>query len=158
MSGRWSVRAQAVLVLVLVALLGALLGVLGQRLLAQQAPTPADEPHVGVRPLERPPLRPGHRARGALRFAERLDEELELTPAQRAAIDSILAEERARVRQLTAEVQPRFRQIAQQTRARIDRVLTDAQRAELRRIRQERIRHERLLRLGEPLPGSRPPR
>jgi hypothetical protein len=156
MSGRLSVRAQALLVLVLVALLGALLGVLGQRLLAQQDTTPPDERPAGVQPFEHPPLRPGPRGRGALRFAERLDEQLELTAAQRAAIDSILAEQRARVRELTAEVQPRFRQVAQQTRARIDSVLTDAQRAELRRIRQERVRQERLLRRGDR--DRRPPR
>jgi hypothetical protein len=60
------------------------------------------------------------------------------------------------VRQLTAEVQPRFRQIAEQTRARIDQVLTDEQRVELRRIRQERLRQERRLRMGEPRSGRRP--
>jgi Spy/CpxP family protein refolding chaperone len=154
MSERLSVRAQAIVVLALVATLGALLGILGDRLLAQQSPAEPDTPAPGMRPFDRPG-RPDPRGLGP-RFAERLGQELDLAPAQRAAIDSIIAEERARVRQLTAEVQPRFRQIAEQTRARIDQVLTDEQRVELRRIRQERLRQERRLRMGEPRPGRRP--
>jgi Spy/CpxP family protein refolding chaperone len=161
MSVRMSVRAQAVTVLALVATLGALLGILGDRLLAQPRP-PATEPAppvMGPPPMAAPSPRPGQRPPRGPRFAERLSDELNLTETQRAAIDSILAEQGARVRALNAEVQPRFQQIAEQTRTRIDQVLTDEQRAELRRIRQARIRQERLLRMGEPRPpGRRPPR
>jgi Spy/CpxP family protein refolding chaperone len=156
MNVRLGVRAQAIVVLALVAALGALVGILADRLLAEQNPTPAAAPPAGggaFRGRGRPEFFPRG---GPLRFIEQLSEELELTPAQRAAIDSIVAEERARVRQLTAEVQPRFRQIAEQTRTRIDQVLTAEQRAELRRIRQERIREERLLRGRELRPGRRP--
>jgi|SRR5687768_796452 len=163
MSVRMSVRAQAAIVLALVATLGALLGILGDRLLAQPRP-PATEPAppaLGQEPgpMAAQPPRPGQRPPRGPRFAERLSDELNLTEAQRAAIDSILAEQGARVRALNAEVQPRFQQIAEQTRTRIDQVLTDEQRTELRRIRQARIRQERLLRMGEPRqPGRRPPR
>jgi hypothetical protein len=155
MSGRLDVRAQAVIVLALVATLGALLGIMGDRLLAQQQPAAVEPAPSGPGPFVRPPLRPEQLPRGP-RFAERLSAELGLTAPQRAEIDSILAEERARVRVLTAEVQPRFRQIAEQTRTRIDQVLTPEQRAELRRIRQERNRQERLRRMTEPRPGRRP--
>jgi Spy/CpxP family protein refolding chaperone len=155
MSARLGVRGQAIVVLALVAALGALLGIMFDRLLAQQDTTVSARPVTDAGPIARP-VRPGALGRGPLRFAERLGAELGLTPAQRAAIDSIMAEERARVRELTAEVQPRFRQIAAQTRARVDQVLTDEQRAELRRIRQERARRERLPRAGERRPGRRP--
>lgn len=138
-----SARLQAIIVLALVATFGALAGILADRRLARPpvAEAPAQLPMRG--PPGGGPAGPGGMGAGQLRYIEALSEQLELTPAQRAAIDSIVAEQRHRVHELQQEVQPRFRQIAEQTRIRIDQVLTDAQRQEMRRLRQARLRQER---------------
>jgi hypothetical protein len=135
-------RTQAIVLLALVATSGALAGVVGDRLLTDRADTAAREP---AREDARPgmPGGPGpwrFEARPAERYGERLALSLELSPAQRAAIDSIMAEEQVRVRALTAEVQPRFRAIAEEARARVEDVLTAEQRERLRAMREERMR------------------
>jgi Spy/CpxP family protein refolding chaperone len=138
-------KVQAVVLLLLVATSGALAGIVGDRLLTDRqdpAGAPADT-------LTAPPFGGPWRweARPQVRYAERLGDVLELTPAQRTAIDSIVAEEQARVRALTEQVQPRFREIARDARDRIEELLTAAQRETLRSLREERMR---TLRRGDP--------
>lgn len=133
---RWSPgpRAQAGIVLALVATLGALLGILGDRLVAQQREAPpAMEPPPGRTPgMMRPEM-----VRG---YGQQLARHLDLTDGQRAQIDSILMQERLRVRELNREFQPRFRAVARQTRERVEAVLTPEQRARLGELRTERMR------------------
>jgi hypothetical protein len=139
-----SPRAQAIIVLALVAVCSAMVGILADRLLAQQSAG------VAVPRVEGPSRGPGGGPGGPgglggqLRYIELLGEQLALTERQQGAIDSIVAEQRQRVHALQQEIQPRFRQIAEQTRASIDRVLTDSQRQQLRQLRQERARQDRL--------------
>ena len=118
-------RAQAVLVLTLVAALGALLGILGDRYVAQQRSRGDD-------------VRAGGPDR--VRFIDRMAEHLELTDEQRTAIDSILAQQQVRVRALTREYQPQFRTIAEDTRHSIEAVLTPEQRERMRTLRRDRLR------------------
>ncbi|HEX6133892.1 MAG TPA: hypothetical protein VFZ24_08010 [Longimicrobiales bacterium] len=137
-------RAQAVLVLALVAALGALIGIAGDRYVAQQR-VPA--PDAGA-----PPFRNGPRGpqAGMPPYTERLAERLDLTAEQRTAIDRIVAEQQRRVRALTSEFQPQFHAIAQDTRERVDAVLTPEQRERMRTMRNERLR-----RLGTERPTFR---
>ena len=130
-------RAQAAVVLALVAVVGALIGILGDRIVAQQR---ADSPPDSVARNMMPRRGDGpRRGPGMSRFADQLATRLDLSVDQRAAIEDIIAEEQQRVRALTAEFQPRFRMIAQQTRERVDSVLTPAQREELRTMRRQRM-------------------
>jgi Spy/CpxP family protein refolding chaperone len=128
-------RAQAGIVLALVAAVGALLGILGDRLVAQQrdAATP-----VVTRPGPGPA--PGMPGMGAMRYGDRLALRLDLTADQRARIDSILAQEQIRIRELSRQFQPQFRAIADQTRERVEAVLTQEQRERLGELREERMR------------------
>jgi Spy/CpxP family protein refolding chaperone len=165
-------RGQAVIVLALVATLGALAGVLGERIVAQQragaleatAPRPFRGPPgmMGRGPLasDATTRAPGQRgangmmrapAAAEVRYAERLSTMIELTAEQQVAIDSIVTEERRRVSELTAQLEPRFRQIAQETRQRVEAVLTPEQREQMRTMRQQRMRM-----LTEPGPRRQP--
>lgn len=137
-------RAQAALILALVATLGALLGILGDRLVASQRSSsePGDAPG-----------RMNGDMMPASRFGGRLTERLDLTAEQRSRIDAILAEQQAQARTLTSEYQPQFRALADQTRERIEAVLTDEQREQMRAMRQ-RMRRPGDMRRG--MPGVRP--
>lgn len=128
-----SPRVQAILVLALVATLGALIGILGDRYIATQR---ADVAQPG---LERAPL---PMASGA-RYVEGLTRSLNLSAAQRTQIDSILAEDRVRARALTMQFQPQFRALASETRERVEAVLTADQREQLRAMRQQHMRGRR---------------
>ena len=131
-------RAQAVLVLALVGTIGALLGILGDRIIAQRS---AEMPGEGPRLSQSRGMMP------AMRYSDRLADRLNLTADQRVRIDSILAEERIRARELAQEFQPQFRSLAEQTRMRVESVLTAEQREQMRAIRQQRAR-----RMGDPRP------
>lgn len=137
-------RAQAALILALVATLGALLGILGDRLIASQRGVPEPAAAPGRMPGEMMP---------DSRFGGRLAERLDLTAEQRSRIDAILAEQQAQARVLTREYQPQFRALANQTRERIEAVLTDEQREQMRTMRQ-RMRRPGEMRRG--MPGVRP--
>jgi Spy/CpxP family protein refolding chaperone len=144
-------RVQAVVLLLLVATASALAGIVGDRLVSDRQPatTPAsDAPAAGAGPWRWEP-------RADVRYGERLYGALDLSVAQRAAIDSIVAEQQVRIRELNEEVRPRFRAIAEQTRGRIEGVLTEEQRDRLRQLREERAR---TLREGGHMRGSRPDR
>jgi Spy/CpxP family protein refolding chaperone len=62
------------------------------------------------------------------RLSDRIARELDLTPAQRVRVDSIMARRIRDIEQVRQEVGPRVRQIFATTRAEIDSVLTPAQR------------------------------
>ncbi|HSJ08121.1 MAG TPA: hypothetical protein VK936_15555 [Longimicrobiales bacterium] len=130
-------RVQAIVLLLLVATAGAVAGIVGDRLVSERAdPSPAVEearPGPGAGPWR-------WEARRDMRYGERLSSDLDLSPAQRAAIDSIVRDQQQRVRSLTAEVEPQFRAIAEQTRGRVEAVLTPEQRARLAELRDERRR------------------
>lgn len=137
-----SPRAQAVLILAFVATLGALLGILGDRVLASRrasSPPPAEWT---------PPPRGGMMPGG--RYGEGLATRLDLSASQRAQIDSILAEDRVRARELTRQFQPQLRQLAEATRARVEAVLTPEQLEQLRAMRQQ----QRMRRRGDIRPGG----
>jgi Spy/CpxP family protein refolding chaperone len=65
---------------------------------------------------------------GPRRMTDRLARELDLTPAQRARVDSIMARRIHDIEQVRQDVRPRVRQIFATTRAELDSVLTPAQR------------------------------
>jgi Spy/CpxP family protein refolding chaperone len=132
-------RVQAVLVLALVGTIGALLGILGDRVIAQRsAALPGEVPRMS---------QPRGGMIPAMRYSDRLADRLNLTADQRVRIDSILAEERIRARELAQEFQPQFRSLAEQTRMRVESVLTAEQREQMRAMRQQRAR-----RMGDPRP------
>lgn len=58
---------------------------------------------------------------------ERFSEELELTDAQQARIDTILAGVRDRMHEMWSEVRPRYRAVVDSARGRIEEVLTEEQ-------------------------------
>ena len=153
MSAQLGARTQAIIVLALVATLGALLGILGDRLLSRRNTT--DVPAAGPGMIGGPP-RGGQPGRGMqagnqLRYAEWLGDVLELTPEQRATIDSLVVAGAEEVRTLRQEMEPKLREVARQTRVSIDQVLTVEQRQQLRALRQERLR---ALRPNQPRRGG----
>ncbi|HEX5436958.1 MAG TPA: hypothetical protein VFW98_07360 [Gemmatimonadaceae bacterium] len=68
---------------------------------------------------------------GPRHLDDRLAGQLELTPAQRARIDSIMARNLRDIEQVRQQVRPRMREIYASTRAEMDSVLTPDQRARL---------------------------
>jgi Spy/CpxP family protein refolding chaperone len=136
-------RVQAIVLLLLVATSSALAGIVGDRLITDRHSEPAAGAVAPANGAGDPSARPGPwqwEPRVGMRYGERLHGALDLTPAQRAAIDSIVAEQQREVRQLNEEIRPRFRAIAEQTRDRIEDVLTEEQRIRLRALREERVR------------------
>lgn len=144
-------RAKAAALLTLVWVLGVLVGVgvdralVGRALLARPAPEGVESPGPRPRwprrdemPMPQGLLRPGRM--GELRFSQQMSEALGLTPEQKAAIDSIMEENRVRVRALAREYNPRFRAIVEETRRELDAVLTAEQRERLRAIQGSRRR------------------
>lgn len=134
-------RGQAGLILALVATIGALLGILGDRYIATRRAVnagPVWERMDGSRAMM-----PG------MRYGEGLAARLDLSDEQRARIDSILADNRARARELTAQYQPQFRALAEETRRSVEAVLTSEQQAQLRAMREQRMQGR---------PGMRPDR
>lgn len=148
-------RARALALILLVAALGALIGIGVDRALAGPAPEARVEVDATDRVREwraRGPMRPMRRARGAAgpgarqaamgaRFLEQLETELGLSAEQSEAIERILQEDQERVRELMREYQPRFRAIARATREKIEEVLTEEQRERRRSLAPNRGRH-----------------
>lgn len=144
-------RGQAVLVLALVAALGALLGILGDRYIATQRA-------VDSRPLLERTDGPRGGMMTGMRYGEGLAARLDLSDDQRARIDSILADNRTRARELTARYQPQFRELAEETRRSVEAVLTAEQQAELRALREQRMRARPGMRSDRPGMRSDRPR
>ena len=154
MSAQLGARTQAIIVLAMVATLGALLGILGDRLLTQRntMEVPAAGPGMmGGPPRGGPPPGRGMQGGNQLRYAEWLGDVLELTREQRATIDSLVVAGAEEVRALRQEMEPKLREVARQTRVSIDQVLTTEQRQQLRALRQERLR---ALRPNQPRRGG----
>jgi Spy/CpxP family protein refolding chaperone len=134
-----STRTQAVVLLLLVATSGALAGVVGDRLLIDRS----SGERSTARPAQQAPTEDGPwrwEARPDERYGERLAHSLELTDAQRAAIDSIVDVQQDRVQALAQEIQPQFHAIAAEARSSIEEVLTPGQRARLHSLRDQRMR------------------
>ncbi|MEO8032423.1 MAG: hypothetical protein ABJC74_16810 [Gemmatimonadota bacterium] len=83
------------------------------------------------------------------RILDRMVEDLDLTPAQQAQVDSLLATQTDSLHVLMTRMRTNFRDLSARTRARIDSVLTDSQRVRLPRT-SSRIPIEH-----EPEPGER---
>jgi hypothetical protein len=176
-------RAQAATVLALVATLGALAGVMGDRMIAQrraealpqgdtlniltqQQPEPVqtgDRPLPADREVAPRPGPPGPGPRGGgppmpqLRFVEMIQERIDLTPEQRTALDSIITEDRARIARITQRTKASMDSVGRSTRVRISALLTPEQRVQVRAIQQERQRvltDERRARMGDPRGGA----
>ena len=87
-----------------------------------------------------PPFGPpdGRRGLGARRgegMRERFARELDLTPAQQVRVDSIMAQQTSDFRRLREAMQPRFDSVLAHAQARLDSVLTQAQRDKLSALR-----------------------
>ena len=79
-------------------------------------------------------MRPGggHRGEG---MRERFARELDLTPAQERRVDSIMAQQMIDFRRIRQEMQPRVDSLLAAAQARLDSVLTPAQREKLKALR-----------------------
>lgn len=106
-------RLQGLVLLVLIFLVGVLAGVAGERLLSRPRPAEPRAEDEGQRP----------RLPGVF-------EDMDLTPAQRAAIDSIIASGRPRNEAIVSSVLPRLRAVSDSLHQAIRAVLTPAQVAE----------------------------
>jgi Spy/CpxP family protein refolding chaperone len=74
----------------------------------------------------------------------RVAKRLELTPAQAAAVDTILAQRSRQLEAARAEVEPLMKEIMTVTRRQIDSVLTADQRERFQELRrQRRLKHGR---------------
>ena len=193
MSIQVGARARAFSLLLLTATLGATLGIMGDRLIAQRSTVeltarevvaepdalevaepqpvepvdtvepapPAPQPTVTTTPAPQQP-QPQPQAPAVdsaepmpggfvmpgppVPYADRMFALLDLTPEQRAAVDSLMVVQQERVRELTQRIQPRFQAITRETQQQVHRVLTPEQRAHLRTLQQER---NRLMNRGE---------
>jgi hypothetical protein len=132
-------RLQGLTLLVVVFLVGVLAGAAGDRLLLR--PRPSEQ-----RPPEQRPPEP----REGQRLPKVL-EDMDLTPVQRAAIDSILASGRPRNEAIMNEVLPRLRAVSDSLQQGIRAVLTPAQAAEFNAY--QRAHPPRMM-----APSSQPPR
>jgi hypothetical protein len=157
MNPNLSTRAQAIVLLLLVATSGALAGIVGDRLLLDRGSNErTQDPATQQPPGGEGPWR--WEARPDERYAERLAYSLELTEAQRLVIDSIVEVQQDRVQVLSQQIQPQFRAIADETRSSIEDVLTPDQRARLISLREQRMRTMRPG-MRELMPrGDAPPR
>jgi len=91
---------------------------------------------------------------------ERLAQELDLTPEQRTRVDSIMAQQMADFRHLQSTMRPRFDSVLATGQARLDSVLTPAQREKLRTLRSREVfgpRESRGARERRPPPPGPPP-
>lgn len=124
-----SPRFRAMVLLVLVAGLGFVAGVATDRLLLARSARAADAraPRVRVGDAPVPPAS-GRRLVGIPR-PEEIAEELDLTAEQRAELERILAADQAALREVMARVEPSMAAIIEQSRRKIERILTDEQRA-----------------------------
>jgi hypothetical protein len=139
-------QARAAALLVLVAAFGFVAGIITDRLVlsgtpavAADAPAAPDEFRVLLRGRDAPAAN-GERRFGVIMLPERLAGQLDLTPAQQAEIERILAEDQAVMRELTEQFHPRLAQLVERTRQRIAEVLTEEQRERWHELPVMRIR------------------
>jgi len=130
---RGATRTTAVALLAVVALAGMGLGFAADRLALRGRHDAPFRPGAGFGP---PP--DGRRGMGPRRgegMRERFARELDLTPAQQLRVDSIMAEQTTDFRRLREAMQPRFDSVLARAQARLDSVLTPAQRMKLNALR-----------------------
>jgi hypothetical protein len=87
------------------------------------------------------------------RIIDELSTELKLDPAQREAVDRILAEARGRFQELRRELNPRFDQIRNQNNERIRAILTPDQQALFDQWQQREDLKREQRRRNSPKPG-----
>ena len=93
----------------------------------------------------------GHAPSDSLRkgMRERTAKELDLTPAQSAAVDTLMSVQGPKFRALREQFEPRMDSLVTETRAGMDRILTPAQREKSKAMR-ERMRSRGAGRHGPP--------
>ena len=146
---RGATRLVAVAVLVVVALAGAGLGMATDRFLLHQGPGAegrsagegAGYGGRGQRGGMGREVRSSSRGRGegGNGMRDRFARELDLSPAQAARVDSIMAQQAADFRRLREEMQPRFDSLLGKAQSRLDSVLTPAQRDKLKDLREREV-------------------
>jgi Spy/CpxP family protein refolding chaperone len=122
----------AVALLAVVALAGMGLGFAADRLALRDRREMSRRPGPAFGPPE------GRRGMGPRRgdgMRERFARELEFTPEQQVRVDSIMAEQTSDFRRLREAMQPRFDSVLARAQARLDSVLTPAQRVKLNALR-----------------------
>ena len=132
---RGATRGMAVALLVVVALAGMGLGFAADRLALHNA-------HGSVRrsgpgPSFGPPEGGGRRGMGRRgdNMRDRFARELDLTPEQARRVDSIMSQQMSEFRRLRESMQPQFDSVIATAQARLDSVLTPAQREKLKTLR-----------------------
>ena len=70
-------------------------------------------------------------------YRDRFAEELDLTPEQRATVDTLLDAKHAQMAEVMAPIRPRLDSISAATRAQISRILTEEQRPRFERMHEE---------------------
>jgi hypothetical protein len=125
-------RAMAALVMAAVLALGIAAGIaLDRGPLHGGRPRREDRVFVPGAPLREPPGPPRADRRHPASF-DKFVRDLGLTPAQSAAVDSVMTQDFAAVRALRATLQPSVDSIVSRTRQRIDSILTPTQREKYR--------------------------
>jgi hypothetical protein len=135
-SGRLAPRTVAALVMVAIFAAGAAAGVaFDHGVLHGGRPASGGRPEfVPGAAMPHPGSPPGARAPGRPPSFERFVRDLDLTPAQAAVVDSAMARDFAAIRAARETMQPRVDSIVAATRAVIDSVLTEPQRAKYRAL------------------------
>ena len=128
-------RGMAVALLVVVALAGMGLGFAADRLALHNARGSVRRPGPG--PGFGPPEGGGRRGMGRRgdNMRERFARELDLTPEQAQRVDSIMSQQMSDFRRLRESMQPHFDSVLATAQARLDSVLTPAQRDKLQTLR-----------------------
>jgi Spy/CpxP family protein refolding chaperone len=99
------------------------------------------------------PMRHGPSDRMVNHLVDRLDRELELTPAQRTTVTAILKRGRDRIDAIHGAIRPQVRAQMDATSAEIEKVLTPEQRTKFAELRAKMERHrERPFDAPPPLP------
>ena len=114
-------RGVAALVLVLVALAGVLAGIALDRTVLMPRSASARQAAAAGMPRHEMPRRQGE-------FRERFAKALDLTDAQRAAVDSLMDHQLRELRRIRGSSQPQVESVVRQTRRAIDSLLTPEQR------------------------------
>ena len=130
-------RAIAVALVVVIGLAGMGLGFAADRLALHNA---RNVPHRPMPATSFGSFRgPGGRDSHRDGMRERLARELDLTPEQQRRVDSIMARQMEDFRRLREAMRPRFDSLLLEAQARLDSVLTPAQRARLKALRAREV-------------------
>jgi Spy/CpxP family protein refolding chaperone len=133
---RGATRAMAVALLAVVALAGMGVGFAIERVTVHDRPRDGRRPGPAFGP---PESRRGRDPRRGEGMRERFARELELTPEQQIRVDSIMAQQMSDFRRIREAMQPRFDSLLARAQARLDSVLTPAQRSKLVTLRAREV-------------------